>query len=692
MEWFDYETTKSIDQEDCSSNGSNGNPSVDSDEDYDDGNDDDGSSSSSSSSKGQNKHNHSNLSPKNFFSSKEKGGKVQHQENTTTTTVTALDDIFQSLEIDKEIDKDSQSYSTKEKFNDEQTQATDRSGKSQKSARSGTSYASGSMGSGMSLTEQLAKIGSDAILADEEGDVEEEKSVSASSWFTWGRSATRGGGGSQNTGEQDAASKSQVSKSSLDCEESHSHDIDLDDPLDKSHSSGQYIDLDLDARNEEVEAHPNQALFDIIEQGFDSTESFRIKGRKRALKATEVKLCFAAYIFVFTPPKPVEFAMYYNHEMDKELRNDFLYKQEKKKGGKKRWFKWKDEANSEKAGSSTKNQPKLESGKYTYEVVPSSIVFSLWEEVLEQVGIRLSKLSSKEKMQALNYVKETLASVGLIDCNMIDFSDEASQSGRSDKMQEFEFIAARQAINGQYGHYLRRTYTKIKECLEGNEKNIFDAASIISNDDDVCMRDYCAGMLPYTWFKAQKFLEAELKLCEQSFVKRRLDYFGLLEGTTIHVTDIELMIEQIQATPPEGGGINIEALMKRSYSVVKSYIEQNVKSTGDDDDIDDYLCEEAGKALHLVATSFLSQGFDDEALVYLIEALRLKQLFRSPLDEEIGSVTLSDTHHCIGLAHRALGDFDKSHIALKEALAMRSKLLGEKDLRIAESCQKMVSL
>jgi hypothetical protein len=779
MEWFDYESvndlnnrpsSKSVDSDPDEKSAVNSIYSDDDDNDGDGDGDFDGDFDLYSSASEDKEEEDQPLNATTKEGTRKDGdglgdgvGVVDQKHNHTT----ALDGIFQSLAIDIDTDSHSQSHShsstTKDKFFDEQaTQATDRSGKSQKSAKSGgsLSHASGGSASGtshshhtsMSLTEQLAKI-SDGDGNDNDDQAGDEKSVSASSWFTWGRSK---GGGSQNTmeGEGSGSGKDDArghghghgrghgheeSESSVEQEirsEAGTHtrdqnaqaeeesiafalgavinksndDLDLDDPLDKSHSS-QYCELmDLDARNELSEVHPNQALFDIIEQGFDSTDSFRVRGlghnnkSSRALKATEVKLCFAAYVFVFTPPKPVEFALYYNHDMDKGLREEYLHAaQRKKEGGKKRWFKWAgDGAPNASTGSSTRNLPRLDSEKYTYEVVPSSIVFSLWEEVLRQVGIRLSTLGSEARIETLNYVKETLVSVGLIDCNMIDFSDDADADAGiiSDKSQlrvpqECEFIAARQAINGQYGHYLRRSYIKIKECLEGNEKSIFDAASKISNEEDISMRDYCSGMLPYTWLKAQKFAEAETKLCEESFVQKRLDYFGLLEGTTIQVTDFELMVDQMQAHPrkDDGDGPNVEVLMKKAYGIVKSYIDQNVTSRGEDFNIDCYVCEEAGKALHLMAVSFMAQGLDDEGLKYLTEALRLKELYRSPLDIEIGSITLSDTHHCIGLAHRALGDFDKSLSTFKQALTIRSKLLeGSDNLRIAESCQKMVSL
>jgi tetratricopeptide (TPR) repeat protein len=53
---------------------------------------------------------------------------------------------------------------------------------------------------------------------------------------------------------------------------------------------------------------------------------------------------------------------------------------------------------------------------------------------------------------------------------------------------------------------------------------------------------------------------------------------------------------------------------------------------------------------------------------------------------------LSDTYHYIGVAYGNVDDLDKSLSYFKQALEIRRKLLGGDDLRVAETCQKMVSV
>lgn len=644
------------------------------------------------------------------------GGSNGSEKKDTCTQKMALDDIFRSLAVDSEpgtgddigaIGHDAQAHSTNNAITsnnhdsmifDEQTQATERSFKSQRSTKSGgSSYSYATHESGLSLTEQLEKLCKDdeAALAAADALMDEENSASASSWLPWGRK--KGTGTSIHTRSSNGTKEKSLNSAEGALKDDDEDHINLDDPLDKSHSSEHYELLGLDeeglvARTGLNDEHPNQALFDIIEQSFDSIDLFHVKELKRSVNVMELKLCFAVYVYVFTPPTPTAFATQYNHSIDNDLREKYFRTKQSEKGGKKKWFKWGSRKENDLPSctiTSEKNQQNEDNGKFTYEVVPLNIVFSLWEEVLRLVGLKMSTLRSNVKRNVLNYVKEILVDLGLLDSSIIDLSEDVGEVGHDSLPQkaslECEFIAARQAINGEYGEYLRRTYKFIKECLEGHQKMIFTSAAKMSDEEDRSMRDYCSGMLPYTLLKSHEFVKAEAKLCDYNFVRKRLDHFGLLEGTTIQVTDIEVMIEQNQISNQGKNALKVEKFLKKSYDTLKSCVDDQ------DFEADCLLCEEAGKALHLMAVSFMSLGSDLEGLKYLTDALRYKELVRSPLDNDIGSISLSDTYQCIGNSHRALGDFDSALSHYKQALLMRCKLLDDDDVWIAESLQSMVS-
>ena len=727
MEWFDYEPLVKLDKVNS--------------EEQDNNNNDNDDASSTFSEKEEEQAQQQDL-PTEALDSEEN----LNVETGQSLDQRTLDDIFESLAVDT-------SSEGRDHFcDDDQTQSTAKSRRSApQSIRSSSSHGSISLAEkwesssrgSISLTEKLEKICDDKDNDKDDGD----KSVSAASWFNWRRptaesnqkiendsgdensktnmdeksnqelaktldddSGSGDGHGDEVSDTKDVCSKSgtqttegNTSASPLEEDpfgfvEEIEHDallkefqlesndgLDLEDPL---HKSRDLDKNDLTARNEAGEEHPNQALFDIIEQGFDSIKPLRVKGLERPLKFTEVKLCFAAYVFVFTPPKPTPFALQFNHDIDKSLREEQLQRQGQK-GKKKGWFKWGTASDAEDGSRDTskKNSRNEEDEKYAYEIVPTSVVFSLWTVVLQHVGVKLSQLSPDGRNATLEYLKESLVQVGLLDSSIIDLSRE--RDGFDDdsqlcEVQECEYIAAHHAINGQYGKYLRRSYTNIKECLERNEKSIFSAASRISNEGALSMRDYCVGMLPYTLSRAQQFERAESLLFEASFVHRRIGYFGILEGTTIQVTDIELVIEQKRSVQSQNNDFNVDALMRNAYGIVKKFIVQNMDQGGENE------YEEAGKAFHLLGVSFIAQGMDKEGLECLTEAFHFKKR-ASALEGEPFSVTLSDSLHCMGLAYGDSGDFDKALSNYKHALSIRRELLGDDDLRVAQTCASMVS-
>ena len=651
-------------------------------------------------------------------------------EDVRDTNKIALDDIFQSLLGDVEDTKSHNDINS-----DEQTLSTTaksvRSNKSVKSQQSQQSVKS--TRSHLSLTEQLDKISNDEGKKPDD----DERSASAMSWFSWRKpkktisndsadidsglnqggdtlddldnADDRSGDGiaDANPEEDNIQTDIKIAGENIsshpeqrldviyalnEVEEDEHLDIDFVSDLVETHESETY-DSDFNAIKDVDHEHPNQAMFDIIEQGFDSIDPFYVRGMERALKTNEVKLCFAAYVFVFSPPTPSHFAREYNHSIDKDLREERL-QQNKVGTDKKGWFKskWNKDSHKNKTKVSKlerTDRKKVDEDEYTYEIVPSSIVFAAWTEVLLHFGIDLSKLSEQKIDDALVYLKDSLVQVGLLDSSFIDLSGTSDSSTvNSEIVHECEYIAAHHAINGQYGQYLRDSYTKIGECLEQHKIDIFHAVSKIPNAADLSMKDYCSGMLPYTLTKALNFSRVQELLCDKSFVQRRLDYFGLLEGATVHITDIEIMIEDCQ-THHKQEDIILD-FIKASHDAVKDQITQRMTNQGGISE--SVLCEEVGKAFHLLAVSLIAHGMDEKGLEFLNEALEFKEKCQSPFDPKIGNITISDTLHCIGVAYGHVGDLDNALSHFKQALVIRRELLGDDDLRVAETCHKMVSL
>ncbi len=451
----------------------------------------------------------------------------------------------------------------------------------------------------------------------------------------------------------------------------------------------------LEDRGNDVEPeHKNQALFDIIEQSFDSIEPFYAAGFEKGLKNTEVKVCFAAYIYVFTPPKPSPLALKFNQNIDDELEREKIAKEQRAKGEKRGWlFQWKRTNIGAPTSDTLKKVKEEEDEKYTFEVVPKNIVFALWTEVLKQIGFATSEANLGG---ILDHIRDSLVQVGLLDSSVIDLSldrengqDYIDLDGKNGL--ECEYIAAHHAINGQYGEYLSGWNRKIKEMLERCEDKLFAVVSNIPDERGISVRDYSLGMLPYTSSRGMIFDRAMDLLTKESFTRNRMSYFGIIEGTTIHVTDVEFIIckRNDLYSEHQGDQYDCSEFMKKAFDLVRLFINESLDCDDKDFERPNEFYDEIGRAFHLMGVSMIAQGLGQEGLENLAEAVRLKETGLK-LYGGGESVSLSDTLHCIGLAYGVIGDSKEALSSYREALRMRSNLLGKSDLRVAETCHSMV--
>ena len=102
------------------------------------------------------------------------------------------------------------------------------------------------------------------------------------------------------------------------------------------------------------------------------------------------------------------------------------------------------------------------------------------------------------------------------------------------------------------------------------------------------------------------------------------------------------------------------------------------------------LLTESGKAAHLIALFLGALGFIPKELEYHVMAINLKESGRG--ESQHGSVSLSDSYNCMGLAYDNLGDFEEAMICYDRALTYRRTLLGNSHLKVAETCHSMVSI
>ncbi len=470
----------------------------------------------------------------------------------------------------------------------------------------------------------------------------------------------------------------------------------INTPVDEDASTKKSMSSLEDKSNDVEPEHKNQALFDIIEQSFDSIEPFYAAGFDKDLKSTEVKVCFAAYIYVFTPPQPSPLAVKFNHKIDEELQREKIAQEQTFRGGKTSWlFQWKRKNVGDLSNNTLKKVKEEEDEKYTFEVVPKKIVYALWTEVLYQVGF----VESDENLgSVLDHIRDSLVQVGLLDSSIIDLTLDQENSEDCIDLEggnslECEYIAAHHAINGQYGEYLSRWNRKIKQMLERCEDKFFAVVSKIPDERGISVRDYSLGMLPYTSSRGMIFDRAIDLLTKESFTRSRMNYFGIIEGATIHVTDVEFVIckRNDMYLEDKCDQYDYSGFMKKAFDLVKVFIDESLECDDKDFERPNELCDEAGRAFHLMGVSLIAQGLGQEGLANLAKAVRLKESDLK-LNGGDGSVSLSDTLHCIGLAYGVIGDFKEALSSYREALRMRSNLLGKNDLRVAETCHSMVSV
>ena len=496
-----------------------------------------------------------------------------------------------------------------------------------------------------------------------------------------------------------------------------------------------------------VEPHPNQELFDIIDRNFGS---FSPQGdplggdQKRYLTAEDVRLCFVAFVAIFSPPPITSLAEEYNHTLDDDLaaEREALERQRQEldrsgsghgepisTAGEQRGFGKAGDVGADDDDSDARRRPH----------VPMDLVVALWEEVLRTVGDEgalkpgtngISAARDGQYSPAISYVREALVSLGLVDIvsgsaagrdvelRSISLDDEdgffgkvlggfRNEKGRGGSRQRgsVETMVVHQSLNQQYGEYLADEHhcyefpQIVAEYRRRWSKAVVKCSLTDSGEWSEFTSGYDLYTLPWNLTCTSMFDDCAALMRDQRYVIRRLEEVGVLDGTTAHVTDVDELLRTIcEQWDDYTGTVDWKIFILETYGHIKSYAASLLKSKenaakaaeGDREasfDVDEFggpdasRLLEAGRALHLIGVSLGTHGYVDEEIQYYLESLRFKEA--TPDGED--RVDYSDTLHCLGFAYDSVGRTDEALEKYDQALDIRLKLLGEDDLRVAET-------
>lgn len=514
-------------------------------------------------------------------------------------------------------------------------------------------------------------------------------------------------------------------------------------------------------------ANESQALFDIMEREFSSltlTGNIVAAGTQQnqhvdaRLTARDIQLCFVGFASCFQPRPISNFATEYNYNSDravvkraeKELASSarkngalparrrglfarLLPKAPKSSGG------MDDLA---RGSNHEREEDILEEEDYMINpptrerpFVPLHIANTLWAEILVTVlntrcGTNFS--ASDIPTSTLLIVRDCLVQLGVIhirdvphdispvklaaagcsddDGTIVTMGTELDRSIYSTTRLLTQVVSIHQDIHQEYGDYLAITRQPegFLELVEKYEQQWNRAVTRECSLDPIVVSDraYAVMMLPRNQIKSRRFNDVMELLTDKKFVHQRIQTFGVLEGTTMHVTDVEDLLVQFYEDFTKGllKDVDPRAFVISTYDQVDHVIrgmlkdaeEVNRTTTEGKEVIPEisstYLrrtqCE-AGKALHLMGVSLGAQGHFREELQFLNAAVALKKAALG--SDACVSVSLSDTLHCIGYALDNVGKSRDALDSYSEALIVRRQLLDENDLRLAETLHNKVS-
>lgn len=419
--------------------------------------------------------------------------------------------------------------------------------------------------------------------------------------------------------------------------------------------------------------HPHQSIFDILDRNFEELgdhfcessdngsgggvrswggiggiggigkNNIHKKKNGRSIGYLDVKLCFVAFVAVFSLP------------MDPIYANG--------NGGVGNGY----EDEHENSGSEENDNHALTSATSTATItkekirtsVPLSVVFALWRKVL--------KIPERQKdvTDEVSYIRSTLVLLGFLELSEIDREDLIGSSQKFDS-RTIECLKVHDEMHQQYGEYMAwgDHDASFRSTIELNEQHWNYA--VMKACEEVGSNIYTLRMLPLNTMRANHMKETFELLKEKTFVRRRVRILGASGAANAHVTDVDELLRLIEERI-DGDEADIEPIDEQegvlnSYQQVKKYClhvtneltKHHTEVDGEDEEVIDVSAlskaalaklADAGDAMHLIGASLGGYGFFGEEMEYYKEALRLKELScQGNIDK---SVSASDTLHCM---------------------------------------------
>lgn len=449
-------------------------------------------------------------------------------------------------------------------------------------------------------------------------------------------------------------------------------------------------------------AHPHQSIFDILEKNFEELgegggSSSRF-GKKNKIAYQDVKLCFVAFVAVFSLTEPVFANPIY---LDT---NDAVAMEESNGDGAKQMENEINLNGDAQRTNGTSVDHEIESRKKTTTrpSVPLTVAFALWNKVLQQSHGTEDDFTHDN----LSYIRSTLVLLGLLELKSIerDRDDDVVQPSVSNRLagyssnRSIECLSVHDEIHQQYGEYLAwgNQVGSLRSYVEGHEQRWNEAAMIASNQ--IGYNQYTLRMLPLNTMRANNMQDAFDLLKDKTFVRRRMRGLGASAAAEAHVGDVDEILALIEKRVSKGGNVDAEpideqAALLSAYLQLKKYClheaEELTKPYRNEDGSIKLgkammpKMADLGDAVHLMGASLGGYGFYDEEMEYYEEALRLKRIAVN--GNILKSVSAAETLHCMGFSLDNVGKGEDALECYDQALDIRLDCLGDNDLRVADT-------
>ena len=411
--------------------------------------------------------------------------------------------------------------------------------------------------------------------------------------------------------------------------------------------------------------HPHQSIFDILDRNFEELGNHvtgpmennnsrgwnsgggggrRRKGRE--IGYNDVKLCFVAFVAVFSLPSEPVFAgvthLDGNGNSTEELGTDPSLPE--------REITETLEKTQVNGGDSIPKKKEM-----ILPSVPLSVAFALWKKVL--------KIPDREKdnTNELSYIRSTLVLLGFLELSTIEREDTTTAVTNKFESRSIECLKVHDEIHQQYGEYNAwgDHDASYKSLIESHEQYWNEAA--LRACHEIGSNSYTLRMLPFNTMRARHMQDTFDLLQDKTFVRRRVRVLGASGAATAHVGDIDellRLIEERMEDEVDMEPIDEQEGLLNAYQQVKKYcthvITELTKHLTDGEGENGELSgiaelskaalakiADTGDAMHLFGASLGGYGFFEEEMEFYREALRLKEL--SAKGNISKSVPASDT-------------------------------------------------